>query len=264
MGIRLFERRNGETSQPASAEKVVEFPHGYKESVRWVPRIGDIFPNFSAPTTHGRINFHEFAEGSWTLLFSHPSIRSAVSATEFASLAANQGDFDARGVKLLGIACESVKDHARWESEIGRLFATQIMFPVVDDSDARLSSAFGAIHPKQGADFAIRKTFIIDPCMRVKMIFEYPVNVGRSVEETLRAIDALQVTEAHRLGMPADWEPGQACTVAPYINDEQAELAHGKVRRISPTIRLVDCPTAPPNIHIPAPPPQTISETYRR
>jgi alkyl hydroperoxide reductase subunit AhpC len=264
MGLKLFDKALPDSFGGQRPAKTVEFPQGYKQSVNWIPRIGDIFPNFTVDSTHGKINFHDWAEGNWVLLFSHPSIASAVSATEFAALASCQTDFDDRGVKVIGVSCDSTNDHARWQDEIERLFKLRITFPVVEDTDGTLSSAFGAVHPKQGRDFSIRKTFIIDPTLKVKLINEYPINVGRSVEETLRTIDALQIAEYHRLGLPADWEFGQPCTVAPYIDNDQARRAHGKVKVLSRTIRLVDCPTGPPNDDVPAPPPQSISETYRR
>lgn len=260
--LELFDRSHVETFDTDVPRHEVRIPSGYQRQVTWLPQINDIFPNFSASSTQGRIDFHDWAEGHWVLMLSHPSIKSAVSATEWAGIASLKTEFDALGIKVLGICGDSAVDHARWETQLGTQFGLQFDFPTVEDREGKLARAFGMIHPKQGQDFAIRKTFIIDPSLRVKMSMEYPVNVGRSIDEILRAVAALQVTEEHRVGMPADWDVGQECLVAPYLSDARAREAYGEVRMVSPTLRVIPCPQGKATYRSAPPPPQTIAETY--
>ncbi|WP_425049704.1 redoxin domain-containing protein [Psychromarinibacter sp. S121] len=265
MGFENIFARKGQTQAygPSSPRKTVEFPYGYRESVDWVPRIGDIFPNFRADSTHGSIDFHSWAEGRWVYFFSHPTIRSGVSATEVASIANAAPFFRKRGVEVLGLCADSAAAHSKWEAEIGRIFGLQIDYPVIDDREAHLSHAFGAVHPKQGSAMAIRKSFIIDPALRVRMLFEYPLNVGRSVDEILRVVDALQMVDSHRVGIPADWEAGDSVVVPPYMDSDQAFELHGQVEELSPSLRLVPAPAATGDFEE-APMPETLEGIYGR
>lgn len=260
----LFERSPVEYFIHNETSGKIQFPAGYHRSVSWLPQINDIFPNFSANSTQGHINFHDWAEGGWTVLMSHPSTKSAVSATEWMGIAALKDEIEALGVKVLGFCCEQAVNHARWEDELSAESGLDIDFPTIEDKDGKLSAAFGMIHPKQGADFAIRKTFILDPSMRIKMSYEYPINVGRSIDELLRSVSALQVTEEHRVGMPADWDQGQQCLVAPYVSDAQACAFYGSVRKVNDYFRVIDCPRGPAGINVAGFPPQTVAEAYHR
>lgn len=231
-------------------------------AARRVPQMGDYFPNFQANTTAGKIDFYDWAEGHWVCLFSHPAIVSGVSATEFAALGAARDDFAQRNVKLLGLACEGAGTHRRWTDEVGGLFRTRIDFPVVEDLDGALSRRFGMIVAREGAEFNVRKTYFINPALKVALVMEYPINVGRSVEETLRAIDGLQMTQAHRLGIPADWEPGQPCMVAPYVETAKAEKNYGKVDELRPWLRIVACPPVGKKVDAEPSPPQDAASIY--
>ena len=218
----------------------IQMPSSYNQTARWVPRIGDYFPNFSAETTHGWIDFHSWAGGDWVMLFSHPQVRGPVSYTELVSIARAKDEFSRRGVRVLGLCNDNAADHREWNGEIEDVFGVKIDFPVIADVTHKLSEAFGMIHPKEGHDIAIRKTFIIDGELKIRMVFEYSIFVGRSTIETLRVIDALQVKDRHYLCTPADWVPGDECLIPPSLSNTEAERAHpGSVDYLAPNLRVV-------------------------
>ncbi len=184
-------------------------PLAYRRSVKWLPQIGDIFPDFHAEITDAEFRFFDWAEGHWTFLFSHPAAFTPVCTTELIALAAMQEDFDARNVKLLGFTGSSREKQAAWHADIEKKFGYHIGFPTIADENATLARAFGMIHEKESDAWPIRKSFILDPEMRIRLIFEYPIYVGRSTDEVLRSIDALQAVDRYGLAVPADWQPGE-------------------------------------------------------
>lgn len=245
MGFENIFARKGQTEAfgPVQSKMAVEFPPGYREQMRWVPRIGDIFPNFHADSTHGSLDFHSYAEGRWIYFLTHPCTESAVSATEMAGIASSAPYFQQRGVEILGICSDTAAKQARWQAEIGRIFHLQIDFPVIEDCEKRLIEAFDMNHPRQYDGMAIRKSFIIDPSLRVRMIFEYPMNIGRSMDETLRVIDALQIADRHNVGVPGDWEAGDSVLIRHDMSDKEAYQIHGSINRLAPFLRLVPVPS---------------------
>ncbi len=190
-------------------------PWGYRRSVRWLPRIGDIVPDFRADSTQGPLAFHDWAEGGWTVLFGHPLAFTAVCTTEMAALAALAPDFARRGARLVGLSCSPVEEARAWAAEIARLYGVGVSFPLVADPQARLCDLFGMVHEKQSPHCAIRKTMVVGPDLRLRALIEYPMRVGRSSEETLRLLDALQAAEAYNLGVPADWREGDDLVLLP-------------------------------------------------
>lgn len=193
----------------------VRLPQAYRQSAKWIARLGDVFPDFTAESTDGRIKFHDWAEGQWTFLFSHPGSFTPVCTTEMAGFAAASADFAARGVRLIAISSDSLKRQVAWRRDVDEMFDVEIDFPSVADQSGILADAFGMIHPKQNEGCPIRKSFLIDPALRVRMIFEYPRMIGRSTDETLRVIDALQASDCYGLGAPADWQPGDDMVCMP-------------------------------------------------
>lgn len=183
-------------------------PGGYRRSVPWVPRLGDVFPNFEAAATTGPLRFVDWAKGHWSYVFGHPAARTPVCTSEVLALAAAEPDFERRTVRLLGISGSTIEDQRRWHDDLRRLFGVAVTCPFVADTSNRLARSFGMMHEKEADDRPIRKSFILDPEMRIRMIFEYPVPVARGTDEILRAIDALQVHDRTGLAAPADWMPG--------------------------------------------------------
>jgi thioredoxin-dependent peroxiredoxin len=233
MLIQLFAGRK-------KTEDHVFLPQTYQKTVRWLPQIGDIFPNFQASTTEGPLRFNAWAEGHWSFLFSHPAAFTPVCTTEMVSLAAAHADFEARNVKLLGFTASPLQDQRNWHHDISDQFGFHVQFPTVDDHDGELARAFGMIHERESSTWPIRKSLILDPNMRVRMIFEYPIFVGRSTSEVIRAIDALQMVDKHDVATPADWQPGED-----YLCSEKHDAAHDlatygdRLRRLTPYLALI-------------------------
>lgn len=208
----------------------VEVPSGYKSTTPWHPKIGDIFPNFWARTTQGPISFHAWGEGSWVFLFSHPAAFTPVCTTEIADFNAVQDDFAARGVKVIGISHDDCATISAWLEDIGDVFDLDVTIPMIEDPHGLLAKTFGMVHPKEHPEWSIRKSFIIDPSLRLRMIFEYPIWIGRSTIETLRVIDAMQVKDRYNVGTPADWEPGDPCLLPFDRTETQLDHAYGPMR----------------------------------
>ena len=161
---------------------IMKLPNTYRRKVRWLPEIGDIFPNFHLVSTHGPIEFWDWAEGNWTYLFSHPAARTPVCTTELGSIAANGKDFANLGVKALGLSGSSIEDQQLWHREVEELYGHDVWFPTGQDESGDLLDLFGACHAREAEGFPIRKSFILDPQMRIRMIFEYPIHIGRSAD----------------------------------------------------------------------------------
>lgn len=220
MSMQIFTGRghNGE---------VVRLPLAYRKNVKWLPQLDDIFPDFTTETTDGPVRFYDWAEGHWTLLFGHPGAFTPICSTELAGFAAAAQDFDLRGVKLMAISNDGVAELRAWRADVESIFEVSIGFPSASDPTHILASAFGMIHPKQSEACAIRKTFLIDPQLRLRMIFEYPRAVGRSTDELLRVIDALQAHDRYELGTPADWQPGDDMLVPPDRSAAETRKIYG-------------------------------------
>lgn len=200
MGLQFFAPRGADG-------KILQLPLEYKRTVKWLPRMGDIFPNFAADTTKGLLKFWGWAEGSWTLLFSHPAAFTPVCTTELGAIANLRAEFDEIGLKALGLTGSTIEQQRLWHLDVERVFDAQIWFPMAEDQQGKLASLFGMRHEKEHGEWPIRKSFILDPQMRIRMIFEYPVFVGRSFDETLRVVRALQLRDQTGAATPADWLP---------------------------------------------------------
>lgn len=183
-------------------------PPGYRKTVKWLPQIGDIFPNFEATTTAGTLRFFDWAEGSWTFLFSHPSAFTPVCTSEVVAMASAAEEFAQRNVRLLAFSRSPIELQQAWFAQIEEAFGVRVDFPGVEDATGQFGRSFGMVHPHESGTCPIRKSFILDPDMRIRMIFEYPMGVGRSTDEVLRCIDALQLQRSEALALPADWQPG--------------------------------------------------------
>jgi alkyl hydroperoxide reductase subunit AhpC/uncharacterized protein (DUF924 family) len=216
-------------------------------------RIGDSVPDFSAETSLGRIDFHDFIGDSWCVLFSHPADFTPVCTTEFGATARLEPEWKRRGVKVIGLSVDSVSDHARWITDINDTQHTQVNFPIIADKDRQVSMLFGMLDPTTfrhgsslGETMTVRSVFIISPAKRVELIITYPAYIGRSFDEILRAIDALQLSAKHRVATPANWRPGEDTVVLPFISDEEAERLfadQGGFRKVRSYLRFVRDPS---------------------
>jgi thioredoxin-dependent peroxiredoxin len=216
-------------------------------------RIGDSVPDFSAETSMGPVNFHEFISDSWCVLFSHPADFTPVCTTEFGTTAKLAHEWSSRNVKVIGLSVDSAEDHKRWIADINETQQTNVNFPIIADQDRRVSMLFGMLDPTTfrhgsslGETMTVRSVFVISPSKRVELIVSYPAHVGRSFNELLRVLDALQLSAKHRVATPANWQPGDDTVVLPFISDEEAErmfAEQGGIRKVRSYLRYVRDPS---------------------
>ena len=216
-------------------------------------RIGDNVPDFIAETSMGVISFHEFIGDSWCVLFSHPADFTPVCTTELGATARLEPEWDKRGVKVIGLSVDSAEDHERWIADINETQGALLSFPIIADKDRQVSMLFGmldATHFRHGTSLGqtqtVRNVFIISPSKRVELILSYPAYVGRSFDEILRALDALQLSANYKVATPVNWRPGEDTVVLPFISDEEAERMFGDqggFRKVRSYLRYVRDPS---------------------
>lgn len=218
----------------------VERPHKSHRRVAWLPKVGAIFPDFTAPTTQGLLSLHDWADGCWVYFFSHPAAFTPICTTELASLAQNAAAFEQRKVKLLTLSADDTLAQKRWIAQIEAAFGTMIDYPFISDEDLLIAHHSGMIHPDDGGDLPIRRSFFLDPQMRICMIHDYPSSVGRNTDEVLRAFDALQAADRYKLGTPAEWRRGQEFVVLPDESSASVqERLQAQPRDVLPFLRMI-------------------------
>jgi alkyl hydroperoxide reductase subunit AhpC len=205
-------------------------------------RLGDTAPDFTADTTQGPLTFHAWKEGSWAVLFSHPADFTPVCTTELGRTAALSGEFAARNAKPIAVSVDSVEDHVRWSPDIARAAGAEVDFPIIADEDRAVAQAYDMIHPGEGDTSTVRSVFLVDPADKVRLTITYPKSVGRNFAEILRALDALQATDAAPVSTPADWTPGERVIVAPTVSTADARERFTNVDEVTPYLRFADAP----------------------
>lgn len=200
-------------------------------------RLGDTAPNFTAETTEGSIDFHQWKSGKWAVLFSHPADFTPVCTTELGRTAGLQDEFEKRGVKTIAVSVDSVEDHKGWAPDIQDVGGIPLNFPIIADPDRAVSMAYDMIHPGEGDTSTVRSVFIIDPDDKVRLTLTYPKSVGRNFDEIIRVIDALQLTDSAPVSTPADWTPGGRVIVAPAMSTEDAKATFTEVEEVKPYLR---------------------------
>lgn len=185
------------------------------EKVYSMPRIGDQAPDFEAVTTKGKIKFSEFAQGKWTILFSHPADFTPVCTTEMSGFAIRKGEFEALNTELIGLSIDSVHAHLGWVNNVKNNTGVYFDFPIIADLDMKVSKLYGMLQPNESETAAVRAVFFIDPDKKIRLIMYYPLNVGRNMDEILRALEALQMSDKYSVAMPLDWKKGDKVIVPP-------------------------------------------------
>jgi len=180
-----------------------------------MPRIGDQAPDFEAVTTKGKIKFSEYAKGKWTLLFSHPADFTPVCTTEMSGFALRKDEFAALNTELMGLSIDSVHAHLAWVNNVRKNTGVFFDFPIIADIDMKVSKLYGMLQPNESETAAVRAVFFIDPKKKIRLIMYYPLNVGRNMNEILRALEALQVSDAYGVAMPLDWKKGDKVIIPP-------------------------------------------------
>ena len=171
-------------------------------------RLGDDAPDFTAETTEGTIDFHDWKKDSWAVLFSHPKDFTPVCTTELGTVAKLKPEFDKRNVKVIGLSVDAVGNHAEWAKDIEETQGTELNFPLIADPDRKVADLYDMIHPNANDTLTVRSVFIIGPDDKVKLTLTYPASTGRNFDELLRVIDSLQLTAKHKVATPANWKDG--------------------------------------------------------
>ncbi len=209
-------------------------------------RINDVAPNFTADTTEGKIDFHDWIGDSYAILFSHPKDFTPVCTTEFGTVARLSDEWKKRNTKVIGLSVDSVEDHQKWKEDIEKFAGVKVDFPIIADPDYEVAKLYDmlpadAVLPdgRTPADSAtVRATYIIGPDKKIRLILIYPMSVGRNFDEILRALDAIQLTDNAPLATPANWEKGEEVIVALGLSDEEAKEKFGEVDIKLPYLRF--------------------------
>jgi alkyl hydroperoxide reductase subunit AhpC len=206
-------------------------------------RLGDTAPDFTADSSVGKINFHEYLGDGWGILFSHPADYTPVCTTELGAASKLKVEFDKRNVKMLALSVDGVESHKEWIKDINETQHTTVNFPIIADEDKKVSELYDMIHPKSNENFTVRSVFIIGNDKKVKLIITYPASTGRNFVELLRVIDSLQLTANYSVATPADWKNGEDVVVSPAIKTEDIAAKFPKGHKvIKPYLRTTPQP----------------------
>ncbi|HXN83418.1 MAG TPA: peroxiredoxin [Myxococcales bacterium] len=215
-------------------------------------RIGDEAPNFTAPTTQGTIDFHQWIGNQWAILFSHPKDFTPVCTTELGYMARIKPEFDKRNTKIIGLSVDSVEDHTKWSKDIEETQGTAPNYPMIGDLDFKVAKLYdmlpasvsGDAKSRTPADNAtVRAVFVIAPDKKIKLILMYPMTTGRNFDEVLRALDSMQLTAQHKVATPANWKQGQDVIISGAVKDEEAKKQYpGGWKAPKPYLRIVPQP----------------------
>jgi alkyl hydroperoxide reductase subunit AhpC len=191
-------------------------------------RLGDDAPDFTAETTEGPVDFHAWKGDSWAVLFSHPKDFTPVCTTELGRVAALKPEFEKRNVKVIGLSVDPLDSHDGWKQDIADVTGNELNFPLIADSDRRVSDLYDMIHPNALETATVRSVFVIGPDNKVKLTLTYPASTGRNFDELLRVIDSLQLTANHSVATPVDWQQGEDVIIVPALSDEDARARFPK------------------------------------
>jgi len=206
-------------------------------------RLGDEAPNFSAETTQGSIDFHEWIGDSWAILMSHPADFTPVCTTELGRVANLSKEFEKRQTKVIAVSVDPIESHGGWIKDINETQNADVSFPLIADKDRSVALLYDMIHPNADATATVRTLFVIGPDKKVKLTFTYPPSTGRNFEEVLRVLDSLQLTAGYQVATPVDWKQGEDCVVVPAIKTEDIPAKFPKgFTEIKPYLRLTPQP----------------------
>jgi len=206
-------------------------------------RLGDEAPNFTAQSTEGVIDFHNWLGDSWGILFSHPADYTPVCTTELGTVAKYKGEFDKRNVKIAALSVDGQASHEGWIKDINETQNTTVNFPLIADEDKKVATLYDMIHPNANSKLTVRSVFVIDPAKKIKLIITYPASTGRNFDELLRVIDSLQLTAYHKVATPANWNNGDDCVIVPSVANEDIPALFPKGHtEIKPYLRVTPQP----------------------
>jgi len=206
-------------------------------------RLGDEAPNFTAETTKGTVNFHEWLGEGWGILFSHPKDFTPVCTTELGTMANMSEEFKKRNVKVLAISVDPLDSHKGWIKDINETQHCTVTYPIIADPERKIANLYDMIHPNALDNMTVRSVFVIGPDKKVKLTLTYPASTGRNFNEILRVIDSLQLTAKHKVATPANWKDGEDCIITPAVTDSEIPALFPKGHRVvKPYLRFTPQP----------------------
>tara|TARA_X000000950_G_scaffold207170_1_gene249150 strand:- start:345 stop:992 length:648 start_codon:yes stop_codon:yes gene_type:complete len=208
-------------------------------------RINDIAPDFEAESTHGNINFHDFINNSWAVLFSHPKDFTPVCTTELGYMANIQEEFEKRDCKILGLSIDSVEDHLSWKKDIEDVANTKLDYPLISDSNLNVAKAFNMLPADEVVNTnrtaitnaTVRSVFLIDPEKKIRMMLTYPMTTGRNFDEIIRVLDSIQLTSKTKVATPVNWKKGDEVIIIPAVSDDEAKKMFDSFTSVKPYLR---------------------------
>ncbi len=215
-------------------------------------RINDTAPNFTAKTTKGTVNFHEWIGDGWAVLFSHPKDFTPVCTTELGYMAKIEPEFTKRHTKLIGLSVDPVENHEKWAKDIEETQGAAVKYPMIGDTDLAVAKLYNMLPAEEGGtsegrtaatNQTVRTVFVVGPDKKIKMMLTYPMTTGRNFDEILRVIDSMQLTATHKVATPANWKNGEDVIIVPSVSDDDAKKVYpAGWKTVKPYLRLVKQP----------------------
>ena len=215
-------------------------------------RINDEAPNFTAETTQGTINFHDWIGNGWAILFSHPKDFTPVCTTELGYMARLAPEFAKRNTKIIGLSVDPVSSHLKWEDDIEETQGSKVTYPMIGDPELKIAKLYDMLPADAGTtsdgrtaanNATVRSVFVIGPDKKIKLMLVYPMTTGRNFDEVLRVLDSMQLTATHKVATPVNWKEGEDVIIVPAVSDEEAKQKYpGGWKTVKPYLRLVPQP----------------------
>ncbi len=216
-------------------------------------RINDIAPNFTANTTQGVINFHEWIGDKWAILFSHPSDFTPVCTTELGYMARIEPEFTKRHCKLIGLSIDAVDNHEKWARDIEETQGAAVKYPMIGDTDLKVAKLYNMLPAEEPGtsdgrtattNATVRSVFVIGPDKKIKLMMTYPMTTGRNFDEILRALDSMQLTAKYKVATPVNWRNGEDVIIANSVSDDDAKQIYPDGwKTVKPYLRVVKQPS---------------------
>jgi len=214
-------------------------------------RINDTAPNFTAQTTHGQIDFHQWIGDSWAVLFSHPKDFTPVCTTELGYMAKIEPEFAKRNTKLIGLSVDPVDNHERWAADIEETQGAKVKYPMIGDTDLAVAKLYNMLPADEAGtsegrtaatNATVRSVFVVGPDKKIKLMITYPMTTGRNFDEILRVIDSMQLTAKHKVATPVNWKQGEDVIITPAVSNEEAAEKFPGFKTIKPYLRTTPQP----------------------
>ena len=215
-------------------------------------RINDIAPNFTANTTHGTINFHDWIGDKWAILFSHPKDFTPVCTTELGYMAKIESEFTQRNCKLIGLSIDAVENHSKWANDIEETQGAAVKYPMIGDTDLAVAKLYNMLPAEEpgtadgrtaATNATVRSVFVIGPDKKIKLMMTYPMTTGRNFDEILRALDSMQLTAKFKVATPVNWRNGEDVIIAGSVSDDDAKKIYPDGwKTVKPYLRVVKQP----------------------